>query len=130
MHKVIPMSQINLPIPQLDPGNLIHQLIPPCLHNLNRRVHLRVQNPQENKPLIRNQVQGDSSNLRIPHRIILQRKLTIREHELRVILLCALNPPWRVDDQHIELAHLRNKQFPVEIPHVAVEKRSWCPRIT
>ena len=37
--------------------------------------------------------------------------------------MCALDPPWWVDDQDVELADLFNKQIPVEVSYVAVHER-------
>lgn len=82
MHEVIPVGQVDLLVFQLHPDDLLHQLIAPLLHDLQRGVKLTVQDPQKDEALVREQMKWNPSNLAIGHGIVLKRELAIGEHEL------------------------------------------------
>ena len=77
MHEIITMCKVYFSISKFDPCDLIDKLIAPCLHDLNRRIELRIKNPQENKPFIRDKVKWDSGDLRVSHCVILKGKLAV-----------------------------------------------------
>ena len=77
MHEVISVCQIYLLISQFDPNQLLHQLIPPTLHDFKGRVELGVQNPQENEPLISDRMKRQLFYLMVAHGVVLEGKFTI-----------------------------------------------------
>lgn len=41
---------------------------------------------------------------------------------LGIIFLCSFDPPGRINDQHLELTHFLNEEFPVEIPDICLDE--------
>ena len=66
-------------------------------------------------------MKGYPGDFAVGHGVVLEGEPAVGEHELGVVLLCALDAPWWVDEHHIKLAHLLHKQSPVEVAHVAVD---------
>ena len=56
----------------------------------------------------------------ITHGVVLEGKLAVGEHKLRVIFLSALNPPWWVNYHHIKFTNFVNEQVPVKVTNITV----------
>jgi len=51
-------------------------------------------------------VKWNACDFAVCHGVVLKGELAVGEHELRVILLRALDAPRRVNEHHLEFAHL------------------------
>ena len=67
-------------------------------------------------------LQRDPPYLAISHRIVLQTKFAVGEHKLGIILLCPLDPPWRIDKNDLKFANFLRKTVPIEVLHIAVDE--------
>lgn len=66
-------------------------------------------------------MQGQLPDFVVAHGVVLQREPAVGEHELGVVFLGSLDPPGRVNHQHVEFAHLLDEQVPVEVLHIAID---------
>ena len=121
VHEIVAMSQTDFLIFQLDPNNFLDQFVTPLLHDLKRGIELTIQNPQEDEALVWQQIQRNPSNLAVGHGVVFKWKFAIGKHKLRVILLSSFDSPGRVNQNHIEFAHLFREELPVEVPNIAVD---------
>lgn len=71
VHEVVSVREIDLLVLQLDPHHFFDQLVPPSLHDFQRGVQLTVEDPQEDKPFISQQMERNPANLAISHSVIL-----------------------------------------------------------
>ena len=106
----------------LDPCQLVHDLIAPLVHALVANVHLRVEDPQEAEAFFGEHFDWNVHNFRVGHRIVVEVELVVREHKARVVPLCSLDPPWRVNVHHLEVAKLIYEVLQVKEPEVAVNE--------
>jgi hypothetical protein len=90
----------------LHPSELIDDFVAPLVHALVSDVHLGVEDPQEAEALHGQMFHRDVDDLLVAHRRVVQVELIVREHETRVVSLSTLNPPWRVDVDHLEVTQL------------------------
>lgn len=104
MEEVEPVGDVYLLVLSFNPGKLVHDLVAPLVHALIANVHLRIEDPQEAEPLLGQQLHRDVHYLRVGHRVVVEVELIVGEHEACVVALGSLDPPGRVDLDHLELA--------------------------
>jgi hypothetical protein len=120
MHEIVAVGEVDLVVLQFDPHYFLDEFVAPSLHDLQRGIQLAIKDPDEDKTFVGDEMEGNSADFAVGHGVVLKGELAVGEHELGVVLLGALDPPWRVDYQHVELPHFLREQLPVEVPHVAV----------
>lgn len=122
VHEIVAVGEVDLVVLEFDPDDLLDEFVAPPLHDFEGGVELAVEDPDEDEALVGDEVEGDPADFAVGHGVVLEGELAVGEHELGVVLLCALDPPGRVDDHHVELPHFLREQLPVEVPHVAVHE--------
>ena len=122
VHEVEAVGEEDLLVLELDPDQLIHQLVPPLVHNLETLPKLGVEDPQEDEAVVGQLLNLDVGDVAVAHGVVLQAELAVGEHELRVILLGTLDPPRGVDQHHVEGPHLLREKVPIEESHIAIHK--------
>lgn len=122
MHEIIAMCKTNLLVFEFHPNHFFNQLVAPLLHDFERSIELTVKYPEEDEALVTQDVKRNPLDFTIGHRVVLERKLAVGKHKLRIVLLGAFDPPWRVDQDNLKFANFLNKEVPVEVSYIAIYK--------
>ena len=122
MQEVETVRDVNLFILGLDPCQLVDHLVPPLVHALVPDVHLRVEDPEEAEPFVRELFDGDVDDLLVAHGGVLQVELVVRKHEAGVVSLGALDSPWWVDHHYLKWPKLLDEELEVEKSEVTVDE--------
>jgi hypothetical protein len=119
------VSQVDFLVFNLNPDNLINQLISPTIHQFDGCFQLCVENPQEDESAVWQSVNAYLSNIFVAHCVVLQVKLAVWKHELAVILLGTLYSPGRVNQHYIKGSHDVYEKVPIEVLHVTANESWW-----
>lgn len=63
VHEVVAVREVDLLVLELDPDDLLDQLVPPPLHDLDGGVELAVEDPEEDEALVGEEVERDAGDL-------------------------------------------------------------------
>ena len=83
----------------------------PLVHGFIGDIHLRIEYPQETKAIFAKIFNLKVHNLLIAHSVIIKRELTIRKHELAIILLASLDSPRGIHEDDVEVADTFSHEF-------------------